>query len=421
MGITRMFLIVGLLLQFLIACKDDRVNTIELSKDIYGRKLNTYKNIDCINRNSCVSNAFELKQALVNREEHIILKNGYYDLGVIEVDYPVKISSSELGGAIVTGSSYVKITANDVVIEGLAFLNGGSPSGGTSEDRHGAIFISSNHVLIENNFFESIGINTPLEDKTGIGILISGSQDIIINNNTFKNSQAIAIASGDYSKYIRVIYNDFLNSYYFGGAGEVVHFGDATSVRQGEPPFLDDTYHEFANNFVSNWNLEKELISIKSNKNKIYNNYFRNNSFSAIVVRMGNDNQIFNNVMVGNSIFPFRISGERNLFENNKVCGSGAAVSLHAEMVYTEFRPDLYNSYWAAKDNVFQGNRFYGYNKLAILDEGDATASDYLASYPENNVFKNNVFVSKDYFDASFPGTVLLNNLILHDHVKCPF
>ncbi|PXF63031.1 hypothetical protein DL796_06145 [Kangiella spongicola] len=189
------------------------------------------------------------------------------------------------------------------------------------------IFIQSNSVLIENNDFVSIGINTSLEDKTGIGILISSSKNVVIRYNTFRNSQAIAIASGDHSKYIQVINNDFIDSHYFGGAEEVIHFGDATSIRQGESPSEDDTYHEFSNNYVSNWNLEKELISIKSNKNKIYNNYFENNSYSAIVVRMGNENQIYNNIMVGNSIFPFRVSGERNLFLNNKVCGSGAVVA----------------------------------------------------------------------------------------------
>ncbi|PXF63030.1 hypothetical protein [Kangiella spongicola] len=90
-------------------------------------------------------------------------------------------------------------------------------------------------------------------------------------------------------------------------------------------------------------------------------------------------------------------------------------------MIYSEFRPDLYNSYWAAKDNVFLNNHFYGYNKLAIIDEGDAAESDYLASYPDNNLFKGNVFMSKDYFDTNLIGTVLVNNSIVQGSSNCPF
>ncbi|PXF63032.1 hypothetical protein [Kangiella spongicola] len=100
------FILISILLaliQLLIACKDSSDNPKEVGENVYGRIAGSYQDIKCSHDNSCVSNADEFKQAIARKEEQIILKNGNYDLGVISIDYPVKIGSSKKGAATVTG------------------------------------------------------------------------------------------------------------------------------------------------------------------------------------------------------------------------------------------------------------------------------------------------------------------------------
>jgi len=422
--------IVFLSLLLLSSCNSESEILIEDNYRVvsfdYGNQTGSWENInsaECYKESvMCVISTVALLNALDSHYEYIYVYPGIYDLGLVDVNRAVVISSFKKQQAVLLGTTYLNILSDNVKVEGFKFLNGASPSNGVfAKERFGSLSISGDNVQIVNNHFYQIGLNSTVDDKTGIAIKIQNASNIELSNNLFENSRAIAIKTDDYSRNIVVKFNEFKDSVYFGGAGEVVHIGDANSVSQGISPVADNVSLLFSNNYVKNWNLEKELISIKADFNSIFNNVFEDNSFSAIVVRMGNDNHINNNIIVGNTDFPFRVSGERNIFQNNLACGKGAVASLHAEMVYSEYRPNLFNSYWAAKDNVFKNNAFYGYDKLALLDEGDAVAADYLASYPENNNFLNNIFYSENYFDQNFPNVNLINNRIVSASIKCPF
>ncbi|MEO3865721.1 chondroitinase-B domain-containing protein [Rheinheimera fenheensis] len=368
----------------------------------------------------CVSSKSEWEAAISARPGVIVIKPGIYDFGYTLIDFPSKFYSSELWQAELVGDTYFKVVSSDVSFSGFKFVRGASPSGGLyPSERHGVFWLEGNSLSVENNYFLSIGKDSTVPDRTGITIHVVNSENVEIYNNVFIDSQAIAIKTSDSSKYINVFNNDFLDSYDFGGAGEVVHFGDAFTVSQGVSPRDDNSYSKFYSNFVSNWNLEKELVSIKSNNNEIIGNYIQNVGEAAIVVRMGNFNKIAGNYVIGNSEFPFRLSGERNVIVGNTLCGSGVAVSFHAEMVYVEQLPNLYNSYWAAKNNLISNNLFYGYSGLGIIDEGYAADADFLQSLPDGNEFAENVFYYKGDFKKELEGVAENNNTFKNFETNC--
>lgn len=373
---------------------------------------------------ACVQTVADFHHAISNQASVIVMHPGEYDLGVVPVSYRAEIRSSELWGTVITGSSYLDLQADFIILDGLKFLAGASPSGGRfAAERHGSILIrNANNIVIRHSLFDRIGEGSTVPDGTGIAIHLESSNDVLIHGNRFTRSHAIAIKADDFSHRLRVTRNDFLDSEDFGGAGEPVHLGNAYSVSQGVAPSEDSTSSEFARNFISHWNLERELISVKSDRNRIYENLFVA-SGDALTIRMGNENEILRNRMKGSpEAFPVRISGERNVIRENAFCGRGAAVSLHREMVYRETSPGLYNSYWAAVDNRIEDNLFIGFHQIAHINDGYAVDSDVPASPPRGNVFAGNLLYSPEEF--VFPPTDVLaleGNSFRHATCTCPF
>lgn len=368
----------------------------------------------------CVKSNEEWHEALLLEPQVIVFEPGKYDLGLSEITFSVEIYSSSLWEAEINTGSYINVLASDVRVSGFKFNEGGSPSGGLfSVERYGALLLSGSNIKIDNNYFNSIGVGSTVKDRTGITIHVIDSENIEIKNNIFIASQSIAVKTSDSSKRISVLNNDFLDSYNFGGAGEVFHIGDALSISQGVAPNEDSTFSSFTNNFIRNWNLEKELISIKANDNLIEGNVIVDSKDSAVVVRMGNSNIIRKNIIVGNIDFPFRISGEQNQFQENLACGSGVTVSLHNEMVYREQSQNLYNSYWAANNNIFSNNTFAGYSSIGVIDDGYAADDDFYNSSPFGNHFTNNLFYYDGEFELELTGVTNESNRIENIRTEC--
>ena len=382
-----------------------------------------YPDINCNSDEAmCVSSKEEFINALKSSVKNIVIVKGVYDFGFVEISRGVNIISDEIGKAIFVGESYFSIKTSDVKIQGLRFFEGASPSGGKyKSERYGAISVHGERVLLIDNYFESIGLKSTVADKTGIAINVKDSKNIVIKNNIFVKSRSIAIKTDDYSSNIKVIHNEFRDSVDFGGAGEVVHFGDANSTGQGVSPVDDDTFNYFEYNYIENWNLEKELISIKSNRNVIQNNLVINSAFSAIVIRMGNDNTVKDNVMINNESFPVRISGERNLIKGNLFCGRGLTLSLHAQMRYEKVTKNLYNSYWAAVNNIVVENKYYGYKGLYIEDHGYAADSDVYISSPKGNIISRNNYYAVSDFKADSDAVHLEDNIFNELDKICPY
>lgn len=413
------------------ACEADRVASEILSEFAvdYGRRSDAFLEPDldalCSGGESvaCVTSSSEFIEALSDQQARIVLLKGTYDVGVAEIEHAVLIQSATLWGARLAGTSYLRIKSGGVRVDGIRFEIGASPSGGRfTGERHGSVFVeATNGVILSNNLFHRIGENSTASDGTGIAVRVAGSNGVTIHDNVFRRSHAIAVKTDDFST-VRVRNNDFLNSWDFGGAGEVVQLGGAHSLAQGIPAVPDATFSEFAYNYVADWNLERELVSIKSSQNRIHHNYFVD-SGDAIVVRMGNDNEIWANLLRGNDeYFPVRISGERNLVHGNVFCGRGFAVSLHTERAITEPSEDRFNSYWAAVDNSVLSNLYYGFDRMAHINQGYSVASDRFLSDPNDNVFQGNVMFNPTPVSQNehINGLIVGGNIFVKEPRTCP-
>lgn len=239
----------------------------------------------------------------------IQLANGSYDVGYTEVNARITLFAETQFGALITGSSVLALKGAGSIIANLDFSHGG-PTSKRHPARHSSLNIRAANVKILNNRFTSVGVNSDVPDRSGITIAIDHSDNTLIEGNLFRNNQGLAVKTDDFSLQTKIFKNDFIESYNFSGAGEVAHLGNSLNLGQNQSVNPDSQKAIFERNFVCEWSLERELISIKSNENIIRNNYFENNLNSAIVVRMGSYNLISSNTMIGNLEFPVRISGE---------------------------------------------------------------------------------------------------------------
>jgi len=385
---------------------------------------NFFQKENCDGKESfCVSNSQEFITAINEKRDIIVLKSGSYDVGILNIDYPVIIKAATPKEANFVGESYLHLKADGIQIHSLSFFKGAKPSNLSFPQRFGSISVEGNNILIFNSYFNKVGFGSTVKDRTGIVISIRNSNNVEIKNNKFENIYGIAIKQDDFSYGTRVVHNDFLNSDNGLTKGEVFHIGDATSLKQGMSPNQDNSFSLFKHNKVIGWKLESELISIKSNYNYIEENLILDSGSSAFVVRMGNYNKVVNNIVLNNEKYPIRISGEGNVFFGNYFCGIGSLLALHYETIYEKSRSDLYNAYWAARDNYILKNTFIGYAAKYEEVLGNSLLGSYISSAPFNNYFSDNLIISdmKENNLNSSRALMLLNNSFIKQVRSCSF
>ncbi len=322
----------------------------------------------------------------------IVIEDGIYDIGWQKIPAQIRLIARNLWGAVLP-NSLLDLSGKGTLIQGLRFENGAAVSYKNSRDH--AIYIRADDIKIIDNQFENVGVNSSIPDKTGITIELIKADNVSITRNQFSKNKGIAIRMDDYSRKAIVSNNDFLDSPNYGGVGEIVHIGDAFSTEQGVSPVDDETKARIEFNYIRGWDLEPELISIKSDANIIANNFIEKSGQSAIVVRMGNRNRIYNNIIKDNIDFPIRISGEENIIDNNIFSGTGALVFLHNKVVYPKPSKNLIYAYLAARNNKIINNTFIGYNDIFGIRDQYYIVRDA----PTGNLFERNIIYTQDIKD----------------------
>lgn len=107
------------------------------------------------------------------------------------------------------------------------------------------------------------------------------------------------------------------------------------------------------------------------------------------------------------------------MIHGNVFCGRGYAVSLHTEQGRVDPPKDQVNTYWAAVDNTVSGNLYYGFDRIAHLNQG-YVSDDHLLSNPRNNVFEGNVmFNATPVLPNDVGGLVVRENTFVKSRATC--
>ena len=263
-----------------------------------------------LNEAKLVSNYNELNTAIKNANpgDNIVLANGVYKDMQIKFrakgtkDKPITLKAETPGKVFIEGKSYLKFGGEYLIVEGLHFKNGFSPSNAvvdfkiSHKDKPDEI---SNNCKITNCVIEDF--NKPKRDDSDLWVQFWGRHNELSNcyiaGKTNRGPTVRVSIAGieSINNYHQIINNHFGPRPVKGGpSGETIQLGDSYTS-------MSPSYTTVANNLFEECNGEVEVISSKTNFNVFKNNVFYK-SEGSLVTRHGNYSMIDGNYFIGDGV-----------------------------------------------------------------------------------------------------------------------
>ncbi|TAI48397.1 chondroitinase-B domain-containing protein [Flagellimonas allohymeniacidonis] len=272
-----------------------------------------------------VSNAHELSEAISNAEAgtEIVMTNGSWrDVQIRFVahgtkDRPVTLRAETPGEVILTGHSDLKLGGDYLVVNGLYFKNGSSPSQSVIQ-----FFINedtvANHSRVTNCVIKDY--NKSQKNIQDLWVLFKGRHNqfdhcyLAGKSNRGPTVRVDIEGNQNIKNYHKIINNHFGPRPPKGGpSAETIQLGNSSTSMSPSNTLV-------ANNFFEKCNGEVEIISSKSNFNEFRNNVFYK-SEGSLVTRHGNYCTIDGNYFIGAEDSPniggIRLIGTGHWVTNN--------------------------------------------------------------------------------------------------------
>lgn len=256
--------------------------------------------------NTLVSNVKELSEAIKNAKagDNIVLKNGIYKdieinfIGEGTKENPITLKAEISGEVFIEGVSNLEISGNYLVVDGLFFRNGHSPSKNVIAFRTSPKEVANNSsvtncVILDFNNLE--------RDQDNLWVQFYGKHNKLSNSylagKTNGGPTVRVDLKGNQSirNYHQIVNNHFGPRPRKGGArGETIQLGSSFTS-------MSPSNTTIANNLFEECNGEVEIISSKTNFNVIKNNVFYK-SEGSVVTRHGNYVTVDGNYFIGDGV-----------------------------------------------------------------------------------------------------------------------
>lgn len=253
-----------------------------------------------------VTTIAELETSIKNAKpgEHIIMSNGVWKDVQIEFrgkgtkDNPITLTAETPGKVRIEGRSHLKFGGEFLIVQGLHFTNGYSPSNAVIDFKINDKEIASN-CTFTNGVIE--GFNKLKRDNSDLWVQFWGRHNELSNcyiaGKTNKGPTVRVSIEGieSINNYHRIVSNHFGPRPVKGGpSGETIQLGNSYTS-------MSPSYTMVANNLFEACNGEVEVISSKTNFNEFRNNVFYK-SEGSLVTRHGNYCTIDGNYFIGDGV-----------------------------------------------------------------------------------------------------------------------
>ena len=257
-----------------------------------------------------VTDAKELQNAISDAKpgDKIVLANGVYEN--LEIKFrgkgtkssPITLKAETAGKVIIEGQSYLKFGGEYLIVEGLHFKNGFSPSNAVIDfkiSNKDTLDIISNNCKVTNCVIEDF--NKPKRDNSDLWVQFWGRHNELSNSYIAGKTNRgptvrVSIAGIEsINNYHQIINNHFGPRPVKGGpSGETIQLGDSYTS-------MSPSHTYVANNLFEECNGEVEVISSKTNFNVFKNNVFYK-SEGSLVTRHGNYVTVDGNYFIGDGV-----------------------------------------------------------------------------------------------------------------------
>ncbi len=309
-------------------------------------------------------------------------------------DNPIKLTVEEKGKVTLEGASNLQIAGEHLIIEGLVFINGFTPTNAVISFRKNKYEIANNCRLTEcviDNY------NNPERHVQDYWITIYGKNNRLDHNHIVgkKNLGVTMIVGLDTEDSIEN--NHKIDHNYFGprptfgnNGGETLRIGTSHNALENSNTLVESNYFDRCNG-------EHEIISNKSCQNTFkYNTFFE--CTGTLTMRHGNETLVDGNVFIGNgkpSTGGVRIINETQTVINNYHIGLTGYRFRGAFVMMNGVPNSPPNRYVPVIDSKLKNNTFINCDHIQLCAGSDAERSQA----PKNSEISENIFYNENKKD----------------------
>lgn len=329
--------------------------------------------------------------------DSVVLKNGTWSdfeilfQGMGEADSPITLTAETKGKVILSGQSNLRLAGKYLLVSGLVFKNGFTPSPSVIEFRRNksqlAYHSRVTEVVIDN-------YNNPDKTESDYWVAMYGRNNRFDHNHLVgKRNRGVTVAvrlnsEQSQQNHHRIDHNYFGYRPTFGSnGGETLRIGTSHYS-------LSDSYTLVENNYFEQTNGEVEIISVKSGKNTLRGNVFFE-ARGTLTMRHGNGNVIEENVFIGNGVEHtggIRVINKDQIIRNNYLEGLTGYRFGSGFTVMNGVPNSPINRYHQVENATVENNTFVNVRHIQLAAGSDAERS----AVPINSSVKNNLFINNN-------------------------
>jgi len=349
-----------------------------------------------------VENQSAYQEALekVKAGDSIVLKNGVWNdfemlfEGKGTAEKPITLRAETKGEVIISGESNLSLAGEHLVVSGLVFRDGFTPTNTVIAFRKSKQELASNTRVTET-VIDSF--NNPERFENDSWVAMYGRNNRFDHNHLEgKKNKGVTMSvrlntEASQKNYHRIDHNYF-------GPRQILGSNGGETLRVGTSHFsLTDSFTTVENNYFDRCDGELEIISSKSGNNKFIGNVFFE-SRGTLTMRHGNDTLIEGNAFFGNGVDHtggIRVINKRQTIRNNYMEGLAGYRFGGALVIMNGVPNSPINRYHQVEDSLVENNTLVNSDHIQLAAGSDTERS----AIPIRTAFKNNLIFNDDKRD----------------------
>lgn len=332
--------------------------------------------------------------------DEVVLANGIWKdfeikfFGKGNRNNPITLKAQDKGKVFLTGQSNLRIGGEFLVVSGLVFKDGYTPTSEVISFRKNKSELAYNSRVTEtviDNY------SNPERFESDIWVGMYGQHNRFDHNHLEgKRNKGVTMAVRLDSEESRENHH-LIDHNYFGprptlgaNGGETLRIGTSHYSRS-------NSYTRVEKNYFDRCNGELEIISSKSGGNTFDGNVFYE-SRGTLTLRHGHGNLVENNVFIGNGVDHtggIRVINKKQTVRNNYLEGLAGYRFGGALVVMNGVPNSPINRYDPVEDALIENNSIINSDHIQLAAGSDKERS----AVPTNSVFKNNLISNDDEKD----------------------
>ncbi|MBU2886517.1 polysaccharide lyase 6 family protein [Gilvimarinus agarilyticus] len=323
---------------------------------------------------------------------------------------PITLAAANPGKAIISGRSNLQLAGEHLVVRGLVFKDGYTPTDSVISFRTAKPKDESDYstIAVDTRLTEVVidDFSNPDRYETDYWVSVYGKNNRIDHNHfSFKRNKGVTMAVKLDTEHSRE--NRHIIEYNYFGPRPVLGSNGGETLRIGTSHYsLSDSLTTVAHNYFEHCDGEVEIVSNKSGKNVLKNNVFFE-SRGTLTLRHGNGNLVEGNAFIGNGVDHtggIRVINADQVIKNNYLSGLAGSRFGGGLVVMNGVPNSPINRYHQVDNALITGNTLVNVERIIF----GAGSDEERSAAPSNSRFVNNTVIN-DSKESPFE---------LHDSVK---